>query len=98
MTSTNTVDSVDPRLIYRTPESRFVNLPDWPYQPHYSHWQNLRYHFVEELSPIFDVQTGKPLAPGETVNGPIQETTILCLHGEPTWSFLYDFAAVLEQK
>jgi haloalkane dehalogenase len=52
----------------RTPDDRFVNLPDYPFEPHYVELSNgLRMHYVDE---------GK----GEV---------ILCLHGEPTWSFLY---------
>jgi len=51
----------------RTPDERFDNLPDFPYEPRYVDVNGMRIHYVDE---------GK----GETV---------LCLHGEPTWSFLY---------
>jgi haloalkane dehalogenase len=52
----------------RTPDERFNNLPDYPFQPHYVTLSNrLRMHYLDE---------GK----GDVV---------LCLHGEPTWSFLY---------
>lgn len=53
--------------VVRTPEERFDNLPDFPFEPHHVEINRLRVHYVDE---------GK----GET---------ILCLHGEPTWSFLY---------
>lgn len=53
--------------IIRTPDERFENLSDFPYEPHYVEIKGLRVHFIDE---------------GE---GDI----ILCLHGEPTWSYLY---------
>ncbi len=60
--------------VLRTPESRFANLPDYPFAPHYldlakavGKTGEARMHYVEEGQ-------GKP---------------ILCLHGEPSWSFLY---------
>lgn len=34
---------------YRTPEARFVNLPDFPYQPHYIELKDgLRVHYLDE--------------------------------------------------
>ena len=53
----------------RTPEERFADLPDWPYQTRYVEVDGLRMAYVDE--------------------GPPDGTTILCLHGEPTWSYLY---------
>ena len=53
--------------ILRTPDERFNDLPDFPYEPHYIEIEGMRVHYVDE---------GK----GEI---------ILCLHGEPSWSFLY---------
>jgi haloalkane dehalogenase len=60
--------------VLRTPESRFANLPDYPFAPHYvdlaaaiGRSGEARMHYVDE---------GR----GEVV---------LCLHGEPSWSFLY---------
>lgn len=55
----------------RTPEERFADLPDFPWEPHYTlldRFDDLRLHYVD---------TGEG------------DTTFLCLHGEPTWSFLY---------
>lgn len=53
--------------LLRTPDDRFVNLPDWPYEPRYVEVSGVRLHYVEDGA-------GAP---------------ILCLHGEPTWSYLY---------
>ena len=53
--------------LLRTPEERFTNLPDFPFEPRYVDINSARLHYVDEGA-------------GET---------ILCLHGEPTWSFLY---------
>src|SRR5579864_4178610 len=53
--------------IIRTPEERFANLPDFPYQPHYVDVDGVRIHYIDEGA-------------GEA---------ILCLHGEPSWSYLY---------
>src|SRR3954454_23170716 len=53
--------------IYRTPDARFANLPDFPFEPHYLDQDGLRMHYLDE-------------GDGDTV---------LLLHGEPTWSFLY---------
>ena len=52
--------------VYRTPDSRFVGLPDFPFEPRYLDQAGLRMHYLDE-------GTGDP---------------VLCLHGEPTWSFL----------
>lgn len=65
---TMTLDTV------RTPDDRFADLPDWPYQPNYisdlSGYEGLRMHYVDE---------------GPKVGAPV----FLCLHGEPSWAFLY---------
>lgn len=53
--------------LLRTPDDRFANLPDWPYEPRYVEVSGVRLHYVED-------GVGDP---------------ILCLHGEPTWSYLY---------
>lgn len=57
----------------RTDDSRFDDLPDWPYQPRYVEdlpgYEGLRMHFVDE--------------------GPADAPVFLCLHGEPTWAYLY---------
>ncbi len=60
--------------IYRTPEDRFANLPDFPYQAHYvadlPGYAGMRLHYVDEG----DAHASR---------------VFLCLHGEPTWSYLY---------
>lgn len=66
--------SPPPNLPYlRTPDSRFENLPGFPYQPKYLQYGNLRMAYIDESS---------------SGSGPETET-FLMLHGEPTWSFLY---------
>jgi haloalkane dehalogenase len=53
--------------VIRTPEERFRDLPDFPFQPHYVDIKGLRIHYIDEG----------------------QGEVILCLHGEPSWSYLY---------
>jgi pimeloyl-ACP methyl ester carboxylesterase len=60
--------------ILRTPDNRFANLPGFPFAPHYA--DNL------------------PGYPGIRVHyldeGPNKANHVfLCLHGQPTWSYLY---------
>ncbi len=61
--------------ILRTPDSRFENLPDWPYPSHYS--------------DITDASTGQVLRMAYVDEGPRDGRTVLLLHGEPSWSYLY---------
>lgn len=59
--------------ILRTPDDRFLNLPDYPFAPHYVEIDDhLRMHYVDE-------------GPENGTSG----ETVLMLHGEPTWSYLY---------
>jgi tRNA(adenine34) deaminase len=58
----------------RTPDDRFIGLPDYPWNPHYVNdlpaLNGLRLHYIDE--------------------GPADATlTYLCLHGNPAWSYLY---------
>lgn len=60
--------------ILRTPDSRFSNLPGFPFAPNYVEglpgYRHLRVHYLDE--------------------GPKDaERTYLCLHGEPAWCYLY---------
>lgn len=66
--------------ILRTPDSRFENLPDWSYAPHFA--------------DITDAATGQTLRMAYVDEGPVDEgprdgATVLLLHGEPSWSYLY---------
>ena len=60
--------------VQRTPDSRFANLPDFPFAPHYRDVKDadgtaLRIHYLDE--------------------GPANAAPVLLMHGEPSWSFLY---------
>jgi haloalkane dehalogenase len=58
----------------RTPEARFAGLPDYPFAPNY----------VE----IPDGEGGA-LRMHYLDEGPSDGEIVLCLHGQPTWSYLY---------
>lgn len=58
----------------RTPDSRFEDLPDYPFRPNYaevsdSDGGSLRVHYLDE--------------------GPPRGSVVLLMHGEPSWSYLY---------
>ena len=60
--------------VIRTPDERFADLPDYPFEPHWAtvdsgEGDTLRMHYVDE--------------------GPRDGSVIVLLHGEPTWSYLY---------
>ena len=61
--------------ILRTPDDRFADLPEFPFQPHYAEVAvpgdvaRLRVHYLDE--------------------GPRTAAPVLLLHGEPSWCFLY---------
>lgn len=58
----------------RTPDERFASLPDWPYAPHY----------------VDDLPGYEGLRVHYVDEGPQNAVrTYLCLHGQPTWSYLY---------
>ena len=67
----------------RTPDDRFAELPDYPFEPHYAHVSavpgrpdsgSLRVHYLDE----------RPLHEGQRHAPPV-----LLMHGEPSWSYLY---------
>ena len=60
--------------VLRTPDERFLDLPDYPFAPNYCDVQDgeggsLRVHYLDE--------------------GPRGSDTVLLMHGEPSWSYLY---------
>jgi len=60
--------------VLRTPDERFTQLPDYPFEPHYAavpdgEGGELRVHYLDE--------------------GPAGADPVLLMHGEPSWSFLY---------
>lgn len=60
----------------RTPEDRFSHLPDFPFEPHY----------VDDLPGYEGLRVHYvDAAPA----GEASSRTVLCLHGQPTWSYLY---------
>jgi haloalkane dehalogenase len=61
--------------VLRTPDSRFESLPDWPFAPHYD--------------DITDSASGQVLRMAYVDEGPRAGRTVLLLHGEPSWSYLY---------
>jgi haloalkane dehalogenase len=60
--------------ILRTPDERFDGLPDYPFEPHYV-------EITEHRLRVHYVD--------ERPAGPWSGETVLLLHGEPTWSYLY---------
>jgi haloalkane dehalogenase len=60
--------------VLRTPEERFARLPDFPYAPSYV---------------TFDAGDGSQLRVAVIDEGPADGETVLLMHGEPSWSFLY---------
>ena len=57
----------------RTPDANFTSLPDWDYAPNY----------VSNLTGY------EGLRMHYADEGPQNGVTFLCLHGQPTWSYLY---------
>lgn len=60
--------------VLRTPDERFADLPDWGYAPRY----------------LDDLHGYEGLRMHYVDEGPREaQATFVCLHGEPTWSYLY---------
>lgn len=60
--------------VLRTPDERFVGLEDWPFVPRYAE--------------IADAD-GTKLRLAYVDEGPRAGKTVLLMHGEPSWSYLY---------
>ena len=58
----------------RTPDSQFENLPDYPFSPHYTE---------------VDDSEGGTLRIHHVDEGPRDAPIVLCMHGQPSWSYLY---------
>lgn len=61
--------------ILRTPDNRFENLPDYPFTPNYL--------------TITDQAEDVGIRIHYIDEGDSDSPTVLMLHGEPSWSFLY---------
>lgn len=63
--------------VLRTPDERFHNLPSYPFSAHFLddlwNYQGLRVHYIDE---------GRQ-------DDNVAQMNFLCLHGQPTWSYLY---------
>jgi haloalkane dehalogenase len=60
--------------VYRTPDERFRDLPGYPFEPRYAEVEDPRLGSLR----VHTVDEGPRNAP-----------TVLMMHGEPTWSYLY---------
>ena len=60
--------------ILRTPDERFANLPGYDFEPHYTD------------VPAGD---GQSLRIHHVDEGPADGPLVLCMHGQPSWSYLY---------
>ncbi len=60
--------------VLRTPDERFTDLPGFPFSPHYT--------------DVPDGESGT-LRVHHVDEGPEGAPIVLCMHGQPTWSYLY---------
>ncbi|MGA0878441.1 MAG: haloalkane dehalogenase [Ilumatobacteraceae bacterium] len=65
--------------ILRTPDDRFATLRDWPYEPRYT----------EVPMDPQDESAGSLRIHHVDAGAATTGETILCLHGEPSWGYLY---------
>ena len=64
--------------ILRTPDERFADLPDYPFEPHWA-----------TLDATSDAGDGATVRMHYVDEGPRDGAVVVLLHGEPTWSYLY---------
>ena len=60
--------------ILRTPDERFEGLADYPFAPHYT---------------TIQTHDGSDLRIHHLDEGPAEGPVVLCMHGQPVWSYLY---------
>ena len=60
--------------ILRTPDERFDGLPDYPFSPHYT---------------TIEAADGTQIRIHHLDEGPKDGALVLCMHGQPVWSYLY---------
>ena len=60
--------------ILRTPDERFANLADYPFAPNYT---------------TIQTDDGSDLRIHHVDEGPENGPLVLCMHGQPVWSYLY---------
>ena len=60
--------------ILRTPDERFENLVDYPFLPNYT---------------VIQTADGSDLRIHHLDEGPKDGPLVLCMHGQPVWSYLY---------
>jgi haloalkane dehalogenase len=60
--------------VLRTPDECFKGLEDYPFAPHYAEIR---------------AEDGTPLRIHYLDEGPSDAPTVLCMHGQPSWSYLY---------
>lgn len=60
--------------ILRTPDSQFEGLADYPFEPHYT---------------TITTEEGDALRIHHLDEGPVDGPVVLCMHGQPVWSYLY---------
>jgi len=77
--------------VFRTPDDRFRDLPAYSFEPHYHSMdgpsgETLRTHYVDTGAPGRD-EAGEDSAPDDPA--PDDSAPVVCLHGEPTWSYMY---------
>jgi haloalkane dehalogenase len=64
--------------VIRTPDERFADLPDYPFEPHWA-----------TLDAALDSGEGGTVRMHYVDEGPRDGAVVVLLHGEPTWSYLY---------